>query len=487
MRPELYHSPDFRERIMSTPRVAIVADGREFFTSRAVFSFSGRNPERLQPAGIIVPGGEFDDGEIHRLAELAELKPGRSDMTGVPIADDRDEYHTMGMKFFNYLQDFEFHHAPYDGKRLRDPEYRQAYSQRLLELIESTHPDITVLANLKVILDRLIAEALGESIFNLHPSFLPLLKGYKPEHRAVNLQENPHSAGWTMHQVRPDLDGGETIAQQRVEIEPLDEERLLSMSEEEKKVYFHDREERLRLQIIKSEARYLPEILAILSAKDPSTGDFAYNRRIVYGAEAFVAEGRPGFESSPEYLKQLKKEREEMPEGVEPQPYGRVLFETDVGWQTMEEILNIEPISTVSLTNPVRRWNIFIPGDKVAGFEDLRRILGVAEAGELYNHRISQEIGGWRAQLTTSADLSEATEGLRRILGTQVESELMGTHVGTPRKPVEWTWEDGDFDWVDQFPSANVDLVNGTITTDSDFPEDAAQRLEEGFDVTRTE
>jgi len=97
-------------------------------------------------------------------------------------------------------------------------ESREAFDTKLVEILKSYSPRLTVLAGFMRILTPIFTEEI-EAI-NLHPSLLPLFKG------ADALQKSFYSGmkvgGITIHRVTPELDSGEIIDQGCVKIEAKD-------------------------------------------------------------------------------------------------------------------------------------------------------------------------------------------------------------------------------------------------------------------------
>lgn len=465
------------KRSVLGPRVAIVADGRETCTIREIFKFCRKFPHLLQPAGFVVPAGELDNGEFIRIAQLVET-PGAK-MTAITQIDERDQDMTFGTRFISSFQDFTFAHAPYEQGRLKDEGYRKSVSERLLEVVEAMHPDIVILANLKLFLDPVFVNALEGRLYNIHPSVLPLLKGYRPEHKASNLRQSPEAAGWTIHQVVPAMDRGSTVAQQRIPVELLDEKRLERMSDYERKVYFSAREERLRLQIIRSEAQYLPRILAMLAARNPNNDEPAYARKEIGGDEAFDAEGRPGFETSDQYSRLVADE------GDNAQPYRRLLFDIGSGFKTAEKLLDIQPISSVPATGPIKRWLVRVYGHTT--WDERRRFQKSVDGllgGELVDFDSITSPDRSQFSVTTSASVESALSHFPERVVFAKEEEILHTSVTSPRDPVEMTYEEGEFDPPDWVPKIEIDLIEGTLRTElGDDP--AVLKLEEIFDVRK--
>jgi formyltetrahydrofolate deformylase len=82
---------------------------------------------------------------------------------------------------------------------------------RLMELVDSTHTELVVLARyMQILSDQLCARLRGRAI-NIHHSFLPGFKGAKPYHQAYD--RGVKVIGATAHYVTHDLDEGPIIEQ----------------------------------------------------------------------------------------------------------------------------------------------------------------------------------------------------------------------------------------------------------------------------------
>lgn len=110
--------------------------------------------------------------------------------------------------------------------------------------------ELIVLAGFLAIIPSWICEKWAKRIINIHPSLLPKYGGkgmYGIHVQEAVLQANETEAGCTVHYVSADVDGGEIIAQSRIEILPEDTPHTLSQ----------------RVQV--QEKKLLPRILGELS------------------------------------------------------------------------------------------------------------------------------------------------------------------------------------------------------------------------------
>ena len=98
---------------------------------------------------------------------------------------------------------------------------REAYDQRLLEVLNPVDPDLIVLAGFMRILSSEFVSRLSGKIINIHPSLLPAYKGLNTHQRVLDAGERYHGA--TVHYVTEELDAGEAIIQSRIEINDDDD------------------------------------------------------------------------------------------------------------------------------------------------------------------------------------------------------------------------------------------------------------------------
>jgi formyltetrahydrofolate deformylase len=110
----------------------------------------------------------------------------------------------LGWMADNY--DVPFHHVPFSAATKDDAE------ARLLELIETLHVDLTVLARYMQILSAQLCKQLEGRAINIHHSILPSFKGARPYHQAH--ARGVKLIGATAHYVTEDLDEGPIIEQE---------------------------------------------------------------------------------------------------------------------------------------------------------------------------------------------------------------------------------------------------------------------------------
>ena len=98
-----------------------------------------------------------------------------------------------------------YFHLPVTTASKADQEHR------LLELIDSTHSELVVLARYMQILSNDLCTRLQDRAINIHHSFLPGFKGARPYHQAF--ERGVKVIGATAHFVTIDLDEGPIIEQ----------------------------------------------------------------------------------------------------------------------------------------------------------------------------------------------------------------------------------------------------------------------------------
>jgi formyltetrahydrofolate deformylase len=111
----------------------------------------------------------------------------------------------MTMQAIAARHDLPFFHLPITPATKADQE------RKLMELVESTHAELVVLARyMQILSDELCGRLKGRAI-NIHHSFLPGFKGAKPYHQAYD--RGVKVIGATAHYVTHDLDEGPIIEQ----------------------------------------------------------------------------------------------------------------------------------------------------------------------------------------------------------------------------------------------------------------------------------
>ena len=87
---------------------------------------------------------------------------------------------------------------------------REAFEEKLAQVIQSYEPDLIVLAGFMRILTEGFVNRFAGKILNIHPAILPSFKGLDTHQRAIDAGVRVH--GTTVHFVTADLDGGPIIA-----------------------------------------------------------------------------------------------------------------------------------------------------------------------------------------------------------------------------------------------------------------------------------
>ena len=105
-------------------------------------------------------------------------------------------------------------------------ETREAFEEKLLELVQSYEPDLVVLAGFMRILTEGFVKHFPGKILNIHPAVLPSFKGLDTHQRAIDAGVRVH--GTTVHFVTAALDGGAIIGQAVVPVLPSDDEHTLA-------------------------------------------------------------------------------------------------------------------------------------------------------------------------------------------------------------------------------------------------------------------
>ena len=105
-------------------------------------------------------------------------------------------------------------------------ETREAFEEKLLEMVQAYEPDLIVLAGFMRILTEGFVKHFPGKILNIHPAVLPSFKGLDTHQRAIDAGVRVH--GTTVHFVTAALDGGAIIGQAVVPVLPSDDEYTLA-------------------------------------------------------------------------------------------------------------------------------------------------------------------------------------------------------------------------------------------------------------------
>jgi formyltetrahydrofolate deformylase len=107
--------------------------------------------------------------------------------------------------------DINFKHWP------AEPNNRNKWDDKLLQLIEDERIDFVVLARYMQIISQVVCDSLPARIINIHHSFLPGFKGARPYAQAY--ERGVKVIGATAHYVSPELDEGPIIEQDVVRVD----------------------------------------------------------------------------------------------------------------------------------------------------------------------------------------------------------------------------------------------------------------------------
>jgi phosphoribosylglycinamide formyltransferase-1 len=103
---------------------------------------------------------------------------------------------------------------------------REAFDERLMEIIDAQGPDLLVLAGFMRILTPAFTEHYKGKMLNIHPSLLPKYQGLNTHQRALDSGDTEH--GVSIHFVTEELDGGPIVMQAKVNIEENDDAESLA-------------------------------------------------------------------------------------------------------------------------------------------------------------------------------------------------------------------------------------------------------------------
>jgi len=114
---------------------------------------------------------------------------------------------------------------------------REAFDERLREIIDAQGADLIVLAGFMRILTPAFTDAYRGRMLNIHPSLLPKYQGLHTHQRALDAGDSEHGA--TVHFVTAELDGGPPVIQARVAVDPGDTAESLAAKvlEKEHEIY----------------------------------------------------------------------------------------------------------------------------------------------------------------------------------------------------------------------------------------------------------
>ena len=97
---------------------------------------------------------------------------------------------------------------------------REAFENKLNEVLEGVRPDIICLAGFMRVLTPVFVNRWAGRILNIHPSLLPKYPGLSTHARAI--EAGDAEAGCSVHEVTDVLDGGPVLGRARVPVLPGD-------------------------------------------------------------------------------------------------------------------------------------------------------------------------------------------------------------------------------------------------------------------------
>ena len=111
--------------------------------------------------------------------------------------------------------------------RPKDYVSKEAYEQDIVRMLDERGVELVCLAGYMRILSRVMLDAYGGRIVNIHPSLLPAFKGAHAIRDAFEYGVKVY--GVTVHYVNDELDGGKIIAQRAFDYTGADVQELEAM------------------------------------------------------------------------------------------------------------------------------------------------------------------------------------------------------------------------------------------------------------------
>jgi len=108
----------------------------------------------------------------------------------------------------------------------RGASQREEFEHELAAAIDTSRPDLVVLAGFMRVLSKTFVDRYAGRMLNIHPSLLPKYRGLHTHQRVIEAHESEHGA--SVHFVTAELDGGPLVLQSKVEVAPKDTEATLS-------------------------------------------------------------------------------------------------------------------------------------------------------------------------------------------------------------------------------------------------------------------
>jgi phosphoribosylglycinamide formyltransferase-1 len=101
----------------------------------------------------------------------------------------------------------------------KDYQKKEDFENEILERLDEYKIDLIVLAGYMRIIGETLLKGFKGKILNIHPSLLPLYKGKDAIGQA--LKDNAIITGVTIHYVNEELDSGEIIVQEKIDISQM--------------------------------------------------------------------------------------------------------------------------------------------------------------------------------------------------------------------------------------------------------------------------
>jgi phosphoribosylglycinamide formyltransferase-1 len=129
------------------------------------------------------------------------------------------------------------HNIPTEVVDHRKFSSREAYDQKLIEVLHSRQVELVILAGFMRLLSAVFVKAFSNRIMNIHPALLPAFPGLHVQRKAV--EYGVRFSGCTVHFVNEECDQGPIIIQAVVPVFPDDTEESLSarILQEEHRIY----------------------------------------------------------------------------------------------------------------------------------------------------------------------------------------------------------------------------------------------------------
>jgi len=156
------------------------------------------------------------------------------------------------------------HSVPFEVLSRRDFPSKEAFEEKMVELLKGAGVKLVVLAGFMRVLSGNFLREFPKRVINIHPSLIPAFQGLHAQRKAVEF--GVRFSGCSVHIVDESIDGGPVIAQAVVPVLPEDDG------------------ERLSERILSFEHRILPQTIQW----------FAEDRVIVSGRKVLVKGARYG-------------------------------------------------------------------------------------------------------------------------------------------------------------------------------------------------